>query len=175
MSGDQTEPGPKVACDAMCGGLARWLRVLGVDAFYEPAIDDAELVAVGLRERRVVISSDHRLFERGVFARGELRGLHLPVGLRLAQQVRFATAALGVRPGQPRCTRCNGTLLAIPRADVGDQVPARTLIWRREFFRCGQCGHVFWEGTHWRRIGKVREAATDGTAAQQNAAGRRPA
>lgn len=158
MSGDLTEAGPSVACDAMCGGLARWLRVLGVDAFYEPAIDDAALVSVSLRERRVVVSSDRRLFERGVFVRGELRGLCLPTGLRLAEQVRLVTAALGIQPGQPRCTLCNGELLAVSRVDVGDRVPARTLIWRREFFRCERCGHVFWEGTHWRRIGTIRAA-----------------
>ena len=36
VSDGQPEPDApaRLACDAMCGGLARWLRVLGHDTFY---------------------------------------------------------------------------------------------------------------------------------------------
>jgi uncharacterized protein with PIN domain len=140
----------------MCGGLARWLRVFGVDATYTPDIRDAELVKHALAEGRIVISSDHKLFERRLFTFGELEGILLPVGLRLREQVRFAAERLALRPAFPRCTVCNGNLSPVSRAEVADVVPARSLIWVREFFRCERCGHVFWEGTHWRRIGPER-------------------
>jgi len=145
----------RVACDAMCGGVARWLRVLGVDASYTPGIDDGELVRHALAEQRIVISSDGRLFERRALASGELRGLRLPVGLKLLDQVRCVVRELGIRPGFPRCTLCNGALADVPRAEVGDVVPARSLVWAATFWRCGSCGHVFWQGTHWNRIRSV--------------------
>lgn len=147
---------PRVACDAMCGGVARWLRVFGVDSSYTPGIEDGDLVAQARDEGRVVISADGLIFERRVFATGELRGVRLPVGLRLLDQVEFVVRALGIEPGFPRCSECNGRLEPVDRADVADVVPARTLIWVRDFFRCRTCRHVYWEGTHWRRIGSVR-------------------
>lgn len=154
----------KVACDAMCGGLARWLRVLGVDTTYTPGISDGELVRQALDEQRVVVSSDGKLFERRLFTTGQVRSLRLPVGLKLIDQVRFVVRRLGVQPGFPRCTTCNGELWAVDRAEVGDVVPARSLIWSREFYRCGRCRHVFWEGTHWQRIQAVRSKLLSETA-----------
>ncbi len=148
-----------LVCDAMCGGLARWLRVLGVDTAYTPGIADADLVRLALAERRMVLTSDHRLLERRIFTHGELASLLLPVGLHLTDQIGFAVEKLGIQPGFPRCSLCNGELERVSRADVADIVPARSLIWAREFYRCRDCGHVFWEGTHWRRIREVRASA----------------
>jgi len=142
----------KVACDAMCGGLARWLRVLGVDASYTPGIEDGELVRHAEAEGRIVLSSDGKLSERRGFPTRRVRGVRLPVGLKLLEQVGFVVRELAIRPAFPRCTLCNGVLQEVPRADVADVVPARSLIWKRDFYRCTDCQHVFWEGTHWRRI-----------------------
>lgn len=147
----------RVACDAMCGGLARWLRVLGVDASWTPGIEDGELVRQALAENRVIASSDGKMFERRVFTTRRLRAVRLPVGLKLLEQVRFVVRELDITPGHPRCTACNGELTLVSRAEVGDVVPARTLIWAPDFCRCTACGQVFWEGTHWRRIRAVRD------------------
>lgn len=141
----------------MCGGLARWLRVLGVDTSYTPGIDDGDLVRHARAEGRIVLSSDGKLFERRVFTAGELRGVRLPVGLKLLDQLEFVAVALHLEPAFPRCSACNGELETVNRAAVADVVPARSLVWAKEFFRCRACGQVFWEGTHWRRIGRVRE------------------
>ncbi len=140
----------------MCGGLARWLRVLGVDTSYTPGIEDRALAEHARAEGRVVVSSDGKLFERRLFTTGELGGFRLPVGLTLDEQVRCAVRGLRLSPGFPRCTRCNGELRAVSRADVADVVPARSLVWAKEFYRCAVCAHVYWEGTHWRRIHAVR-------------------
>jgi len=82
--------------------------------------------------------------------------LLVPVGLKLREQVRFVSDRLALKPGFPRCAACNGELGRVTRAEVADVVPARSLIWVGEFYRCQRCNHVFWEGSHWRRIGPVR-------------------
>jgi uncharacterized protein with PIN domain len=140
----------------MCGGLARWLRVLGVDATYTPGIEDGELVRQALDEGRIVVTSDHKILERRLFTSGQLASVLLPVGLRLDDQVRYVVNRLHPEVGFPRCALCNGELAAVQRTDVADTVPARSLIWAKEFYRCQACGHVFWEGSHWRRIGAIR-------------------
>ena len=148
----------------MCGGVARWLRVLGVDASYTPGIDDGDLVRHALAESRVVLSSDGKLFERRLFTTGELGRLRLPVGLKLQEQLRFVVRKLDIVPGFPRCTLCNGVLEEVSRAEVSDVVPARSLIWATEFYRCPVCRHIFWEGTHWQRIRAVRDRIVGGLA-----------
>jgi hypothetical protein len=154
-----SDAGPmRIACDAMCGGLARWLRALGHDTFYREGIDDAELVKIARREGRVLISSDGKMFERRAIAGGEVRALLLPHGLKLLDQVAFAVRELKLGVLDARCTRCNGPLVRASREEVSGEVPARSLVWAREFYRCAGCGKVFWDGTHWQRIEKVREA-----------------
>lgn len=152
---------PRLACDAMGGGLARWLRIFGIDTSYTPGIADAALVAHALTERRLVISSDHKLFERREFSRGTLAGLLLPPGLKLDDQVAAAVAALRLEIGPPRCSLCNGVLEIASREDVGDRVPARSLIWMTEFYVCPACDKVFWKGTHWRRIEPLQRRLTE--------------
>lgn len=152
----------KVACDAMCGGVARWLRALGCDTFYQEGIDDRALVELAQRECRIVITSDTRLLERRVFTSGEIGSVLVPTGLKLDAQVEFVSRRLGVTPGTPRCTLCNGELIPVSREEVADVVPARSLIWGRGFGRCRACGHVFWEGTHWKRIAEVRDRLATG-------------
>ncbi|MEW6747624.1 MAG: Mut7-C RNAse domain-containing protein [Planctomycetota bacterium] len=48
-------PLPAFACDAMLKGLARWLRAFGYDATWRYGIEDGELVAHSLEERRVLL------------------------------------------------------------------------------------------------------------------------
>ncbi len=145
------------ACDAMCGGLARWLRALGYDTFYRAGVDDAELVQIARHESRVLITSDGKLLERRTIVGGQIAALHLPHGLKLLDQVRFVVAALSLRVhDEPRCMACNGRLLPAARDEVGDRVPVRSLLWATRFFRCDSCGNVYWDGSHWRRIETIR-------------------
>ncbi len=148
---------PRFACDAMCGGLARWLRTIGYDATYLADIDDAELVEHARREGRVLISADGRLFERRVITSGEVRALRLPRGLKLRRQLEWVVLAMGLEVGPPRCTACNGTLSPVRRDEVQHVVPARSLVWADEFYRCQSCGKTFWNGTHWMRMQQERE------------------
>ena len=153
----------RLACDAMCGGLARWLRALGCDTFYRTGVGDQDLVDLALAQNRVVVTADGKLLERRVFTTGRIRAVALPRGLRLLDQVEHVVRALGLTIGAARCTLCNGELVSVSRDQVADEVPARSLMWARQFFRCAGCGHVFWDGTHWKRISDVRARMADMT------------
>ncbi len=140
----------------MCGGLARWLRALGHDTFYREGIEDGELVEIARCEGRILISSDAKLFERRPVASGAVRSVMLPRGLRLLEQVEHVVRVLGLPMLDARCSTCNGRLVRATRDEVAADVPARSLVWAREFYRCESCGQVFWDGTHWERIRAVR-------------------
>ena len=149
----------RFACDAMCGGLARWLRAIGYDAAWSEGIDDSDLVEMARREGRILISSDSKIFERKVIASGEVKALFLPRGLKRLAQLEFVVSRLGLRVREPRCMSCGGRLERVRKEDVADEVPAKSLVWAHAFYRCSQCKKVFWEGSHWRHIESVRESA----------------
>ena len=141
----------------MCGGLARWLRALGYDAAYTEGIDDGELVEFALREGRILISSDGRLFERRRITSRQVRALRLPRGLQRFEQLDYVVRALRLAVLDPRCMRCGGRLDAVQREDVADVVPARSLLFADAFYRCQTCRHVYWNGSHWQRITGIRD------------------
>jgi uncharacterized protein with PIN domain len=158
------DPSPTFACDAMLGGLARWLRAAGYDAWSHPDIDDWDLIRLARREGRVLLSSDTGIFRIGIVRDGDLPALHIPHGLTTQEQLAFVLRRLGLAPRAPRCMACGGRLAEAAREEVRDRVPPRSFAHAPHFYRCERCGQVFWEGSHWERIraslGRLEAGAT---------------
>jgi len=151
-----TDPNPDAPpafwCDAMLGGLARWLRAAGYDAAWVEGIDDTDLVRQALATGRVLLTCDTGLMKHGVIAAGRIRALLLPPGLSKLDQLRFVLRSLGLRRRDPRCMACGGELSEVPKESVRPEAPPRTFAWCERFFRCQRCAKLFWQGTHWQRI-----------------------
>ncbi len=143
---------PRFACDAMLGGLARWLRAAGYDAAWIRDIPDWDLVRLAAREGRILVSCDTGIFRIGVVRDGEIGSLRVPTGLSTAEQLAFVAARLRLGLRAPRCMACGGALHGILREEARGRVPPRTFEWRERFAECDRCGRLFWEGTHWQRI-----------------------
>jgi uncharacterized protein with PIN domain len=143
---------PLFACDAMLGGLARWLRAAGYDASWRAGIDDWDLVRQAQREGRVLLSSDTGIFRIGIVRDGEVPALFVPHGLDKAGQLGWVLQQLTLSPREPRCMACGGPLTSRGREEVRGRVPEKTFAWLERFEECGRCGRVFWQGTHWQRI-----------------------
>jgi len=136
--------------DAMLGGLARWLRILGFDAAYDSEIADEELVRRSLVEGRHILSRDRLLPEEwrvsactiledeGVEA--QLRAV--VQGFRLRDRIRLFS----------RCTRCNTALEPVSREDALARAPARVGKLCESFARCPACHRIYWEGSHTRHM-----------------------
>lgn len=133
---------PAFVVDHMLGSLARWLRMLGYDAIYDQSLSDSELLEIGERENRIVLTRDRALAEKGGFLidRTSLDEQLLSVseGFRLT-----------FRPDEIRCSACNGKLNVIDENEAAESVPERSLRSSTEFWKCTECGKVYWDGTHW--------------------------
>ncbi|WP_437294510.1 Mut7-C RNAse domain-containing protein [Sorangium sp. So ce426] len=140
---------PSFLCDAMLGGLSRWLRGAGYDAKFEHGIDDGDLVRLAQQTGRVLLSSDAGVFERRSLRTAAVRGLYVPRGLRPTEQAGFVLRELGLPVRDPRCMACGGALTAAPKDSVRDAVPAVVADRHDEFWRCDRCGKVLWKGSHW--------------------------
>src|SRR4051794_19413969 len=95
-------------CDAMLGGVARWLRAVGYDAAFEPNIEDGALVALGMQEALIVLSSDAPLFERRLLKSGRVRGLFVTRHAPVPEQVAFVLRHFELTVRDPRCMACGG-------------------------------------------------------------------
>lgn len=143
---------PRLACDAMLGGLARWLRAAGYDATWQANIDDWDLIRLARQEQRLLLSSDSGIFRIGIVRDGDVPALFIPPGLELHRQVAYVFQKLQLPLRPPRCMACGGQLQGVPKEQVRDRVPARTWEWLTQFWRCERCERLYWEGTHWQRI-----------------------
>ena len=151
--------GPRFVCDAMLGGLARWLRAAGYDAAWQADIDDWDLIRRAREEGRVLLSSDTGIFRVGIVRDGEVPALYLPHG-PLTDQLAHVLNRLRLGLREPRCMACGGELADVSKAEVADRVPPRSFAWAERFWACDRCGQVFWHGTHWQRIREqLRHAA----------------
>ncbi|HUP43165.1 MAG TPA: Mut7-C RNAse domain-containing protein [Thermoanaerobaculia bacterium] len=140
-------PPPRLLADAMLVGLARWLRVLGLDAACDPSLDDSALVDRALAEERVILTRDRRLIERKrarnhLFIRSEV----------VDEQVAQVLAELAIRP-EPgllfsRCLRCNASLEELPAAEAARKVPPYVARTQERFRRCPACRRIYWRATH---------------------------
>jgi uncharacterized protein with PIN domain len=141
-------------CDAMLGGLAKWLRAAGYDTYYAREgtdVSDGSLIAKALEEGRVLLTSDGGFLERKPVRDGSVGFLRIP-HLPLEGQLRLVVEHFALTRRQSRCMECNGELGVATHGAVTGRVPRGVILDHEEFFLCRGCGRVFWRGSHWDRI-----------------------
>ncbi|MGH9362847.1 MAG: Mut7-C RNAse domain-containing protein [Thermoanaerobaculia bacterium] len=148
----------RLLADAMLGALARWLRVLDLDTAYDPALDDAALVAVAAAEGRTILTRDRKLLER------RLARHHLLVRSdRVHEQLRQVLEELALRPERERlfsrCLRCNTPLAPVAAEAARPHVPPFVARTQESFRRCPGCGRYYWRATHVARMERWLAAA----------------
>ena len=139
---------PRFLLDVHLGGLARQLRILGVDVSYRPEADDPELAEQAALEQRVLLTQDRGLLRRRLVTAGALvRGAGTAAQLQDVLD-RFAP------PLAPwtRCAHCGSSLHQVSFEAVSDRLQAGTRRSYREFSQCRRCGRVYWHGAHSRRL-----------------------
>jgi uncharacterized protein with PIN domain len=146
----------------MLGTLAKWLRILGYDTLYDPALDDHQLVRLARAGNRILLTRDRELAQR--------RGVRLLLveAEELEDQVRQVLSDLDLVPGGAfsRCPVCNESLQALDRAAAEARVPSYVAKTQRTFRLCPGCERVYWRGTHWKQMGE-RLAGLDPTVDHQ--------
>ncbi len=138
---------PRWLADEMVGRLARYLRFVGCDTEYARGLPDEEIVERARREDRVLLTRDRALAAR-------CPGSLLLTSPNLEDQWRTVRAAYPELPTTVafrRCTECNGRLepfTPAPGAPRDERIPWDRVAGGLPLYRCANCGHVYWEGTH---------------------------
>lgn len=132
--------------DSMLGRLAKWLRILGYDTLYFRDAHDGRLIALAEREGRILLTRDTRLLLRRRLCR-----IFFIRHDRVWDQLRQVAHELQLRIGDrfgSRCLRCNRSLAPLAKERAAGHVPEYVFRHHDEFFRCEECGRIFWDGTH---------------------------
>src|ERR671919_780781 len=148
--------------DAMLGNIARKLRIFGFDTAYMAQAHDDEILKVGIKQDRVILTADKELFKRivKVGARGVLvsgRSSELEDLVHILSK--NGITSVGMNGIGSRCSVCNGHLEERTSDQVRNDdcnndliVPDKVIACHNQFFQCIACGKIYWEGGHLKRI-----------------------
>lgn len=136
--------------DAHLGGLARYLRMLGLDTLHDTGLADATIRALAAAQARIVLTRDRELLKCADVSIGcYVRALEPESQLQEVDR-RFGLAARSTPFS--RCLRCNGALARIEKSEVAATLPAGVAASQESFARCPGCGQIYWPGSHFRRM-----------------------
>lgn len=140
---------PLFAADVMLGKTAKWLRILGFDTFYDNRAGDHFLQDLCRNENRVLLTRDTRLQQSMPPESSYLVVQNLP-----RQQLEEINLIFGLTKFklQPRCSVCNGELVAIEKIQIREKVPPYVFSTQSIFSQCRQCQRIYWPGTHLKKI-----------------------
>lgn len=146
---------PRFAADAMLGRLARWLRILGLDTFYEAHVADEDLVRTALLEGRWILTRDRLLPREWRVAGVALIRAERPRA-QLVEVARRFELVPWLRPFT-RCPVCNAPLEPLAAEAAVSRVPSRILARGTPLRACPACGRAYWPGSHVRRMQRAIE------------------
>ena len=141
---------PRFILDVHLGKLAAYLRMLGFDTEYGRPLTDVQLAQSSAGEHRILLTRDRGLLKHSVITHGywvrETNGRR-----QIGEVIHRFDLASAIRPFT-RCLACNGSLEPISKEQARSLAPERSLDRFGEFHRCGQCGRVYWKGSHYARM-----------------------
>ena len=136
--------------DVNLGKLARWLRLLGFDTLYRNDYSDAELTAISVEKRRILLTRDRFLLRRKIITHAYWVRAHDP-DEQIAEVLKRFDLTAQVVPFK-RCLECNGVIAEVEKSDIADQLKPLTKRYYNRFYRCETCGKVYWRGPHYEKM-----------------------
>lgn len=141
----------KFLADVMLGSLARWLRILGYDTYYDNRVDDEDIIARCRADDRIALTRDRRLTQRKALEKC-LFITSDNLGGQLGEVLAFTGESIDERLILTRCLECNSNLQPATKIAVRHLVPSYVYRTQPRFQRCPECARVYWAGTHRMRM-----------------------
>ncbi len=141
----------KFLCDDNLGKLARYLRLMGFDTAFVTPISDAQLIALTLKEDRIVITRDLHLAERIEPDQVAVVDTDSPE-LQLKEILARFNPPIQRHQFFSRCLICNELCREISPEDIKDKVFPYILRTKSQFRQCPRCNRIYWQGSHYKRM-----------------------
>ncbi|KXA94615.1 hypothetical protein AKJ65_03920 [candidate division MSBL1 archaeon SCGC-AAA259E19] len=153
----------KFIADGMLGKLVRWLRLFGQDVTYigdfsvDPKEEDDVLLNRAEKESRILITRDTDLHRRAL--RESIESVLIEETQDVAKQLVKVSKSIGepIRGDieDSRCSVCNGKLKVAEKTSISEEVPDPVLKENERFWKCVDCGKIYWVGGHWENMAET--------------------
>lgn len=139
--------------DLMLKRLAKYLRALGYDTFFNENFSDQQLLDLSVQDKRVLLTRDNALCN----ATPELNSFYIKPQSPTAQLghvAKFYPITFDESRFLVRCMECNTPLQNISKEKAAERVPERVRKRNDSFTYCPMCNQIFWQGDHTKRLRK---------------------
>jgi len=146
------KPEPAFIVDSMLGSVARKLRFFGFDTWYTKNKPDIEVILLGIKHNRVILTCDKDMYKRALKLRAKGTLLNGLGDLRDIAHVFFiyGTMLSTLMHERPRCPACNGRTVEVPKSGLKEEF--LDFASNHKFFRCCGCDKTYWEGSHYKSL-----------------------
>jgi len=143
----------KFIADINLGKIAKYMRVLGLDLYFDPMLSPCEIVEISNKEKRIILTTSRKLLKfkdvsHGIFVRPG----------STVQQIKRIINYLNIKDVVDpftRCLRCNSLLDAVPKEEILERIPPKARAFCDVYARCETCDKIYWKGTHCIHMQKV--------------------
>ncbi|NOR51920.1 MAG: twitching motility protein PilT [Gammaproteobacteria bacterium] len=140
----------KFVLDGHLAKLARYLRMAGFDTLHDNDYSDSDIAKISVSEKRIVLTRDRGLLKQRIITHGRYVR-NIDPHKQLKEIVAWLNLSRSMKPFT-RCTHCNGLLQEVDKSDVEDQLEPDTGKYYQQFWRCDECGHIYWKGSHYQKM-----------------------
>jgi len=143
----------KFIADINIGDIVKYMRVLGLDLYYDPLLSTREIIEISKRENRVILTKSRKLLK----FKDVSHGIFIRPGTT-TEQIRRIIDCLDIKDNiKPfsRCLRCNTLLNIVLKEKIIDRIPPKTKEFCNEYVQCRSCNKIYWKGTHFINMEKV--------------------
>lgn len=145
----------KFILDVHLGKLVRYMRMCGFDVYYNPLLDDKEIIGISRTEKRTILTRDTGLLKNKIITHGYWVRATDPKKQIIEILKRFDLFS-SIKPFT-RCLECNGMIISIEKEKIINKIPAKTNEYFNEFYTCSQCQKIYWAGSHFDKMQKLIE------------------
>jgi uncharacterized protein with PIN domain len=145
----------KFIVDSMLGKLAKRLRLMGYDTYYDPKADDREILRISREEDRFIVTRDSQM--------AKIRGakIFLIKSTELMTQLKEMAKLAKIKPESgrsfSRCPECNTPVKEVSKEEVKKIVPKFVYETQDKFSYCPKCKKAYWQGTHYKKLLKEQK------------------
>ncbi len=149
----------KFLADINLGNIVKYMRVLGLDLYYDSLLSTREIIEISKRENRVILTKNRKLLK--------FKDVSHVIFIRpgtTTEQIRLIIDYLDIKDNiKPfsRCLRCNTLLNNVLKEKILDRIPPKTKEFCDEYVQCKSCDKIYWKGTQFINMKKVVKQILD--------------
>lgn len=144
---------PKFVVDVNLGKLATKLRLLGFDTLFQNNFDDNEIIQIAAEQNRTILTRDKAMLTNSLITHAYWIRNDSP-RIQLEEVVKRLQLSGQLNPFT-RCTVCNSELSTASAEECEKKLPEDTIKYYDTFWKCVNCGKLYWRGSHYKHIQKI--------------------